>query len=498
MVMKTKLLFFFTFASLVIIGQHEMSSFTSTGRGGATSFVTDYQAIGINPANLGWPSKHEGLNYALGLSEFSYSLHSQVLTKQELRDAFSSIYKKDSSNNFTYNEKIAAAQEFANSGMAMDLDLGTFGFAFNNEKFGGIGFRINDQINWYSKFNQTTSEILFLGKLAPYFDSLVYIDPNSLDTTLIQNHQGISEDSAQHVASGFSNSQNPISEIIDGSHISFSWLREYNLSYGRQVFKIEDKLNIYAGIGFKYLHGFGYVDVKSEDNVLSAFSSLSPIFPIDYGGADTLNPSAVTQPDGSFFPKPVGSGFGMYLGLSFLIANKIKVGMALTNVGSMNWSGNVYTINDTTIYDTESAGLENYSVFQQLGDVAGDDGLFEWQGLEEKKVKLPSTFRIGASFKIKEAAELGVDIIIPTNDGMGNINKAIIGVGGDVYPFDWLRLSAGFITGGNYDVQIPLGLTFIAGGGSWEGGIASRDAITFFVQNGPTLSLSTGFMRFRF
>ena len=81
---------------------------------------------------------------------------------------------------------------------------------------------------------------------------------------------------------------------------------------------------------------------------------------------------------------------------------------------------------------------------------------------------------------------------------MGNLNKAIIGVGGDVYPFDWLRISAGFITGGNYDVQIPLGLTFIAGGGSWEGGIASRDAITFFVQNGPTLSLSTGFMRFRF
>ena len=47
-------------------------------------------------------------------------------------------------------------------------------------------------------------------------------------------------------------------------------------------------------------------------------------------------------------------------------------------------------------------------------------------------------------------------------------------------------------------LNYALGLTFIAGGGCWEGGIASRDAITFFVQNGPTLSLSTGFMRFRF
>ena len=146
--MKKIIFLFSLFLSVVIYGQHEMSSFTSTGRGGATTFATDYQAIGINPANLGWPSKHEGLNYALGLSEFSYSLHSQVLSKQELRDAFSSTIKRDTSNKFTYNQKIQAAQEFANSGMAMDLDLGSFGLAFNNEKFGGIGFRINCKCVW--------------------------------------------------------------------------------------------------------------------------------------------------------------------------------------------------------------------------------------------------------------------------------------------------------------------------------------------------------------
>ena len=34
--------------------QTELSNFTATGRGGvATTFATDYQAIGINPANLG-------------------------------------------------------------------------------------------------------------------------------------------------------------------------------------------------------------------------------------------------------------------------------------------------------------------------------------------------------------------------------------------------------------------------------------------------------------
>ena len=496
--MKKFFILLSAFTSCAVFGQHEFSSFTATGRGGATSFVTDYQAVGINPANLGWASKYEDKKFTMGLGEFSYSAHSEVLTKQELRDAFSATISGDSLSAFTYDEKLKSAQEFANSGMALDMDLGSFGFAYNDEKFGGIAFRINDQFNWYSRFNETTSEILFLGKLAPYFDSLVYVDPTSLDTSQIANYENISQDSMQHVVSGFTNSPNPISEIINGTHISFSWMREYNLSYGRQFFEIEDKLNVYGGIGLKYMQGFGYVDIKSEDNVLSAFSSISPIFPIDYGGADSLNPSAVVQPEGSFMPKPVGSGFGVDLGLSFIIADKVKIGLAYTNIGSMTWNGNVYSINDTSIYDTESAGLQNYSIFQQLGDVTGDEGLFEWQGIEEKKVSLPSTFRLGASFKVKEKAELGVDVIVPTNEGVGNIQKAVIGLGGDLYPLPWLRLSAGFLTGGNYDSQIPVGITFVAGDGSWEAGFASRDAITFFSQNGPTLSLSLGFMRFRF
>jgi len=54
------------------------------------------------------------------------------------------------------------------------------------------------------------------------------------------------------------------------------------------------------------------------------------------------------------------------------------------------------------------------------------------------------------------------------------------------------------LTGGVYDFSIPVGVTIITKNGGFEAGIASRDAVTFFTQNGPTLSLSTGFMRFRF
>ena len=99
--------------------------------------------------------------------------------------------------------------------------------------------------------------------------------------------------------------------------------------------------------------------------------------------------------------------------------------------------------------------------------------------------------------KIGKILELGTDIIVPMNDEAANFNKAMIGFGGDFKPIKWLRLQAGFMSGGNYDFQIPVGITFIAKKGTYEAGFASRDAITFFSQNGPTLSLSMGFIRWR-
>ena len=51
--MKNTLLIVLVLSSFNVFGQIENSSFTATGRGAATTFVTDYQALGINPANLG-------------------------------------------------------------------------------------------------------------------------------------------------------------------------------------------------------------------------------------------------------------------------------------------------------------------------------------------------------------------------------------------------------------------------------------------------------------
>ncbi len=63
--------------------QTELSNFTATGRGGvATTFAADYQAIGINPANLG---RRGGAIVAFTLGEAGAGVSSESLTRQQLR-----------------------------------------------------------------------------------------------------------------------------------------------------------------------------------------------------------------------------------------------------------------------------------------------------------------------------------------------------------------------------------------------------------------------------
>lgn len=479
------------FSSGHLFAQIEYSSFTSTGRGGATTFATDYQAVGINPANLGWSNIYKK-KVTMGYAEMTYSIYSEALTRTDLRSTIGGMIKGDSAAKFTQQQKIDAAKDFTNSGFSINADLGSFGFAFQNEKVGGIAFRINDRFQWYSKLGQTASEILFLGFNAPYFDSLLYFD--GVDTVTIENYQNMSQDSLQNVIIGKANVPELLSQVMNGSVMTMSWMREYNLSYGRKIFG-DSSFALYGGVGIKFFQGMAYLDINAENGDLQAFSSMSPAFNIDYGTASSVNPSTVTQSGN--FPKPVGHGFGFDFGINAVIKGKLKIGVALTNVGSMTWDGNVYTVKDTLLYDADNPGLENYNLVSQIGDIAGEDGLFQWDGLTSRKIQLPTTYRVGASLEIGKIANVGFDLIVPGNNEPGNFQGAVFGFGGDISPAKWVRFSAGFLTGGNYDFQIPLGVTLIAPDGRWEGGIASRDIVTFFTQNGPTLSMSFGFLRFR-
>jgi len=416
-----------------------------------------------------------------------------------LKQSFSGNY-----NDLTYAQKLNAAQDFTKTGFALNGSIGTFGFAFMHPKAGGFAFRMNDNVQWYSKLGDQASDLLFLGKTSSYFDSLnVYVNgvvqtianPNYASPGSL-NPNTINPDS---VISGFSSVPLPISQIMKNSEITMAWTRDYNFSYGRRLFG-DSTFAMFAGVGVKYVQGLALLDIRSDANgKMTAYSSLSPLFGIDYGSASSA--SNIIESSGNAVNdafKSVGKGIGFDFGLNIVVKNKFKLGVSLINMGKVTWNGNVYSVKDTLVLNTTNAGLENYNIASQLGNILGSNGILKLQGQEERETKLPGVIRAGASFKFGKKLELGVDCIVPMNDAPGSYQKPIIGFGGDVLPAKWLKLQAGFVTGGNYDFQIPIGITFITKNGSYECGVASRDAVTFFAKNGPTLSLSMGFMRFRF
>ncbi len=494
--MRKILLFTLSAFSFCALAQQEFSSFTNTGRGCATTFATDYQAVGINPANLGWAPQYAGKKFTMGFAEFAGSVYSDSLRKDDLRNSIVGLVTGNNTT-LTYDQKIQAVNNFTQSGFTMNADLGSFGFAVNLKKIGGFAFRINDHFQWYSKLGSEAANLIFLGNTSSLFDKLVInvgTGPTSYTQT-INNHANLSSDTANMVVKGTSNAPQLLSKILDGSRMTLTWYREYNLSYGRKIFG-DSTFALYGGVGIKYIQGMAMLDIKSEGGVLTGFSSLSPSFGVNYGAAAAQANQVIGA---GFPPKSVGTGYGFDFGANVIIKQRLKIGASLINIGSINWTGNVYQLKDTLMVSLSSTGVQNFNLFNQLKNMLGPNGMLKVEGQQTYNTQLPGMVRAGASILLGKIANVGVDFVMPTNNTVpGTINNPLIGIGGDLMPIPWLKLQAGFITGGNYGYQIPVGIMFIAPGGAYEAGIASRDAITFFTQHGPTLSLSTGFIRMRF
>lgn len=474
--------------SFSVTAQIDNSAFTTTGRGAATTFVTDYQSIGINPANLGWSWKTDH-KVAFGILEVSGSWYTDAIEKSQLNDAINGNAAK-----FDYKDKQQAAKDFVDKDYSINGDGTWFGIAVRfDSTIGTFGFAVQDRMQWYSTFNEKTSDLIFNGRTANYFTHLVL---DTFDGDTIENTGDLDQATADRVVRGLNGDPDELKKILDGTRMSMQYYREYNLSYGR-IISWNPGWQLYGGVGIKYLQGFGVMDIQGG-STLEAYSALSPDFNIDYGDAALNNPSTVTEKSGnSWNMKSVGSGFGFDIGANAIINDKIKIGLAVNDIGSITWDGNVYTAKDTLLWSMDSEGFNSLNFFDEADQVQSDEGMFTWEGVKDKKVKLPTNFRAGFGYIVNEKVEVGVDIVVPINDAPGNYEKMAWGVGGDFLATDFLRLSLGVSGGGNYGTNVPFGITFMAPSGSWEGGVAVRDMTTFFGETNPNISMAFGFLRFR-
>lgn len=494
--MKRVLSLFFLLTASLSFGQTEFIAYPATGKGVSSTFVTDYHCLGINPANLGWQAYDKRIT--TGTQEFGLSMYSASLAKQDLRDNLWGVIRSGSLEDLSDQEKLDAAQGFADD-FAFNFDYNYFGFSFQNEKLGGIAFSMRSRASWASGLSEDMSKLLFQGRRSDVFDSLITF--NGVDTTVIANDPNLDTATLSNVISGKANVPFSLSNLMGDTYLRLSLNREYHLGYGRKILAIDSSFILYGGVGFKYIEGLAIMDLGTNSSgQLEMFSAFSQSFDLDYDpAAVAANPSAVAGDPNNFWRKKVGQGFGLDFGVNMTFFKNFHVAASVTNIGSMTYTGNVYTATDTLIVDYNAQGIKDMNIANSVGELVEVDGLLNIQGEQERKVALPGTFRIGASMELGKAVHVGGELISPFNNIPGSINGFAWGLGSDFKLAQGkIILMTGVTGGGGYDVRVPVGINFVLGGGAYEAGIASRDAVTFFAKNTPTISAAFGFARVRF
>lgn len=495
--MKLKLFLLFLLTSSFSFSQTQGVAFPTVGKGVATPFVTDYHTLGINTSALGWRPRYAGKKFTTGTSEFAFGVSSDSLNSKKLRNLTSTLYNAAQHKNpdeIDYKRQMESVGDYAEAGVAINFDYNWLGFSYYGEKFGGIAFNIRESYSWYSKMNQKTTDLLFRGKLSSVFDSLTVVYGS--DTSRIANNATISEDSAGHVISGSLNVPIRLSELTKGTHIQMVWNRSYNIGYGRKLFGKDSVFEVYGGVGARLITSMAMFNMTSDDDGLRLYSAITPTFDIDYGNVSGSN----SVPKKSKGIAPVmGTGYGIDLSASVILFNKLKIAAAVNNIGSVTYKRNVYKVKDTLFASFNIGGVNSENITQTVNQLVRENGLMTLEGEQKYTVINASDFRFGVSFEPIKYVRMGFDVVAPFNkENPGSIQNPVYSFGGDIIPVKWFQLSIGYFGGGIYKHNMPLGLTFIIKDGAYEFGVASRDALSFFLKNGTSVSAALGFARVRF
>jgi hypothetical protein len=511
------LLLIITFCIESSFSQLESSAFSATGRGGvATTFVTDYQTIGINPANLG---------FVKSFREFSSTITAEPLTRDEL---FNSFFKTETTN-LTFAEKEQAVARFADKSIGVNIDAMLFGFSIHLPRNIGVAVSVRDRVQLYTRLGRGASELAFLGANSSYFPNLLLSDGsqvfNPRNPTVSAAYEDVigtplpslSEEEQSAVVLGFFDEQRLNDELgitdlesfsskdlLSNSRISASWFREYNISIGGRIYDSYN-LSVYAGVGYREIRGLLVVDLEISEG------SDSTIFDQNYLSVATglIDFDQFQVRDGAtfkdfLFPSGVAKGRGFDFGATFVIKRNLYIAASVTNVGQITSGDSTYSVGGQNLIEQFGGfGLSNYNLIgsQENGfAIGGDNSPIDWTPQPIRKVDLPSNFRFGASYEYLRTLHIGFDVVIPLNDVAGNLEEPLYAIGGDFRFSKIFKLSSGVNIGGNNGgkINIPLGITYIAKKGFYEAGIATRDFATYLSNSeGSTLSFASGFLRFK-
>jgi hypothetical protein len=415
-----------------------------------TAVARGIDAVGVNPANLGYPDRgtvtFNVLNFGMhGGSDFwNKELYTKYFTGDENGNAvfLDDQAKKDIIDGFP-------------AGLALsnfDFEIKSLSLSYQHSEVGGFVFSITDRAGF----------TLMIPK--DYIEFALYGNPL--------------------------NSKYDFSE----TYVSAMWLREYALSYGRKTPRFVFMKSMTAGITFKLIQGYGYAEL-TRNNTYFATNELAEISgKVDYrlkaAGVDYMFSDSTQNFEP--FPRPAGLGYGFDIGVSGFIKDELSVGIAIVNVGAVKWSHNTREISGQAELkiDDPFAGNQLDTLDKAL---KGED-----KKIGSFRTGLPAALCIGAAYQLDKAPWVGDNfpgellLAFDYNQGFnnlpGNTTKPRFSFGAEYKPLKWLPIRTGLSVGGTDRVNMGFGFGFLLGSFDME----------FATENFGAVFTPNDFRRFSF
>ena len=206
------------------------------------------------------------------------------------------------------------------------------------------------------------------------------------------------------------NNNKPLDGSISLEEFTYKtwWIRSYGLSYSRRIYHNPDGnifQSISGGASIKYYNGFVYQDIminasaasSTQDTILTAsfdatsrssFSSDLTFLNIFQSGGKT--------PDNFLFPKAAGKRMGFDLGFSAELNKGITIGLAMTDIGKLEWSSNAGTRN------IEASFAILGDIDETLIDSISSDASVSERNSGAFMVPLPTALRAGIAVQFNE------------------------------------------------------------------------------------------------
>jgi hypothetical protein len=274
------------------------------------------------------------------------------------------------------------------------------------------------------------------------------------------------------------------------------WLRNYSLTYARNLPEIPQTLfeKITVGFTLKYVQGFLYAGTDHVNSSIStqannaiassgdvlAYSAFSPDFNFSYS-FDSTGKSGVSK-NVNPFPKPAGTGMGFDFGISGKLDDIWSFGLSITDIGSIKWTKNVAKFEAHGGYLLTEIGDKEI-------DSLRDSFLGKGELYSEFTTSLPTVFRVGASFRLDKylggnfpgTMLIAADYNQGFNDQPGNSKNPRFSLGTEWKPSDWIPIRTGVSFGG--DTKFNWAFGFGLDTGVLEFDFATPDFHYLFMAN---------------